>query len=94
MTRADLISAVQESMPGQPRQTAGEIVETVLETIKVKLEAGEDVLISGFGKFQVRDKSARQGRNPQTGKEITLDARRVVTFRPSPVLRGRINGEE
>ena len=68
-----------------------QVVDSVLEIIKRTLESGEDVLISGFGKFCVKDKEKRRGRNPQTGKDITLRARRVVTFRCSGVLREKIN---
>ena len=60
--------------------------------IKSALESGEDVLIGGFGKFEVRDKAARTGRNPQTGEELVLDARRIVTFKPSGKLREKLNG--
>ena len=68
-----------------------EITETLLEIIKQRLEAGEDVLISGFGKFEVREKSPRNGRNPATGEPIRLETRRVVTFLPSGKLRELIN---
>jgi len=67
-------------------------VETSLEFIKSTLASGEDVLISGFGKFEVRDKGSRRGRSPQTGEALTLDGRRVVTFKPSGVLRKKLNG--
>ena len=69
-----------------------EIVETVFDTIKETLEKGEKIKISGFGNFVVRDKNARVGRNPQTGKEITISARRVLTFKPSQVLKNVLNG--
>jgi integration host factor subunit alpha len=68
-----------------------ELVETLLEIMKKTLEHGEEVLISGFGKFCIKDKKARKGRNPQNGQDITLRPRRVVTFRCSGVLRERIN---
>lgn len=70
---------------------ATEAVETFLEIIKGRLGSGEDVLISGFGKFNIKQKKARQGRNPQTGEKLTLTARKVVTFTPSGILRERIN---
>jgi integration host factor subunit alpha len=60
---------------------------------KNSLISGSDLLLSGFGKFNVRDKNSRRGRNPQTGDELTLDSRRVVTFKPSGILRNIINGE-
>jgi len=67
------------------------LIESVLETIKTSLSSGEDVLISGFGKFIVRKKDARRGRNPATGEDLPLDARTVITFRCSSVMRDRIN---
>lgn len=71
---------------------AAAAVEALLELIKSELESGEDILISGFGKFYVRDKPTRRGRNPQTGEELTLESRRLVTFKPSGVLRRKLNG--
>jgi len=68
------------------------MVESLLEIIKKTLEIGEDILISGFGKFCIKDKKTHRGRNPQTGKDITLESRRVVTFRCSRILKDRING--
>ena len=68
------------------------LVESLLEIIKHTLESGEDVLISGFGKFCVRDKKKRKGRNPQTGQDAMLRERRVITFKISEVLRKKING--
>ena len=68
-----------------------EVVESLLETIKQTLESGEDVLISGFGKFCLNEKNERRGRNPQTGEDLPLRARRVVTFKASGVLREQIN---
>jgi integration host factor subunit alpha len=70
-----------------------ELVESVLEIIKKSLENGEDVLISGFRKFCVKNKRERKGRNPQTGDDMTLKQRRVVTFRSSGVLRDKVNGK-
>ena len=70
---------------------ATEIIEILLELIKAKLAGGEDVLISGFGKFSVRKKRERRGRNPATGEDMMLDARRVVTFKCSGQLREKIN---
>lgn len=68
------------------------LIEAILEFIKASLQSGEDVLLSGFGKFSVNRKNARRGRNPATGDDITLGARRVVTFRCSPLFRGKLNG--
>ena len=69
-----------------------EIVEKLLNIMKAKLVAGEDVMISGFGKWNVKSKHARKGRNPQTGEEMVLDARKVVTWKYSPVLKKAVNG--
>jgi integration host factor subunit alpha len=79
------------SLNGFPKRTAAELLESLLELIKSTLESGEDVMISGFGKFRVKDKKNRWGRNPQTGNALILDARRVVTFKCSNVLRERMN---
>ncbi len=69
------------------------LVHSLLEAIKGSLKNGQDVLITGFGKFCVKEKRKRRGRNPQTGEDLMLDARRVVTFRCSGVLRDKINGK-
>ena len=71
---------------------AQEISETLLEIMKMTLADGEDVLISGFGKFCIKQKKQRRGRNPATGDDLMLSERKVVTFRPSSILRDRING--
>ena len=89
-TKSDLIQAVAEAN-GFPLSRSVEIIEILLELIKTKLAAGEDVLISGFGKFCVKKKRERRGRNPATGKAMVLDARRVVTFKCSGQLRDKIN---
>ncbi len=78
---------------GLPKSKATELTESILETIKKSLESGEDVVLSGFGKFRVREKNERRGRNPATGEDLPLEARRVVTFRCSGVLKDRINGK-
>ncbi|BBH53604.1 MULTISPECIES: integration host factor subunit alpha [Fluviispira] len=72
-------------------QEAKNLVETILESIKSKLENGEEVKISGFGKWVVREKRSRPGRNPHTGQRIEISARRVVTFHPSEKLREAVN---
>ena len=73
---------------------AQEISETLLGIIKDTLQSGEDVLISGFGKFCVKHKKKRRGRNPATGQDLVLSERKVVTFRPSAILREKINGSK
>src|SRR5215470_13187399 len=89
MTKADIIENVYEKVGGFSKKEAA---ETVFDTIKETLERGEKIKISGFGNFVVRDKNARVGRNPQTGEEITISARRVLTFKPSQVLKNVLNG--
>ena len=90
-TKSHLIDAIAEQN-GFTKKKSSETVETILELIKSELESGEDVLISGFGKFCVKDKRERRGRNPATGEDMMLAARRVVTFRSSGKLRERMNG--
>jgi integration host factor subunit alpha len=91
MTKAEIVDVVYETVGGFSKKEAADIVETVFETVKKTLEKGEKIKISGFGNFVVRDKRARAGRNPQTGKEITISARRVLTFKPSLVLNKALN---
>jgi len=76
-----------------PKSRSTELMDTVFEVVKQNLESGEDVLISGFGKFSVREKQERRGRNPQTGEPIILSPRKVVTFKCAGVLRDKINGK-
>ena len=92
-TKFDLINQVYASNPKLSKAQAREAVETILRIIKSSLENGEDVLLSKFGKFNVQDKNARRGRNPQTGESVMLVARKVVTFKPSGILRKKVNGE-
>ena len=93
MTKAEIIDAVYEKVGGFSKKESAEIVEAVFDTMKEVLADGKKIKISGFGNFQVRQKKARVGRNPQTGKEIEISARRVLTFRPSQVLKSALNGE-
>jgi integration host factor subunit alpha len=90
LTKDALISEVAREN-GYLRNQAVELIETLLEIIKSKLVSGEDVLISGFGKFCVKEKRQRRGRNPATGEDMMLEARRVVTFKCSGQLRNKIN---
>jgi len=90
MTKADIIEAVYEQI-GFSKKEAAEVVELVFETMKETLTEGEKIKISGFGNFVVRPKRARTGRNPQTGEQITISARRVLTFKPSQVLKDSLN---
>jgi integration host factor subunit alpha len=92
LTKAGLVNRLYTSKNLSKTESA-QAVESLLKIIKDCLEAGENVLISGFGKFSVKDKRARRGRNPHTGEDLVLAPRRVVTFRPSGVLRQKINGK-
>ena len=91
LTKAEIVDSINKQL-GLPAKQCTQIVEDLLEIIKASLEQGDDVLISGFGKFNVCDKNARRGRNPATGDSIILDKRKVVTFTCSGGLRHRING--
>jgi integration host factor subunit alpha len=91
LTKMDLITAIQ-TQNGYSLKKSADIVETLLEIIKSTIESGEDVLISGFGKFQVKEKSKRRGRNPATGNDMILPARKVVAFKCSGRLRDHLNG--
>jgi integration host factor subunit alpha len=90
LTKQSLIDKITEEN-GYLRKQSSEIVEILLELIKSRLASGEDVLISGFGKFCVRQKRKRRGRNPATSEELMLAERRVVTFKCSGLLRDKIN---
>lgn len=90
MTKADLVETIYEKI-GFSRKESAEIVDLVFDLMKETLENGEKIKISGFGNFLVRQKRSRKGRNPQTGEEIEISARRVLTFKPSQVLRKALN---
>ena len=90
MTKADIIDAVCEDNGFSKRESA-KITETMLDIIKESLENGENVKLSGFGSFNIQHKRARRGRNPQTGEEIIISARRVLSFNPSEILRDELN---
>ena len=90
LTKSDIFRQVNQL--GYNWKDSAEIVESLLEIIKQRLEDGDDVLVSGFGKFVVQEKSPRRGRNPATGDDLILDSRKVVNFRCSGKLRRRING--
>ena len=92
MTKADLVSAICEQT-NLSKSDASDVLEELLGIIKATLESEEDVKVSGFGKFEVKSKSERRGRNPQTGEDITIDSRKIVTFKPSAMLKDRMNGE-
>lgn len=91
LTKADIVQEVYIHHDGMTKAQATEAVECFLRLSKDTLISGSDLLLSGFGKFTVRDKRERRGRNPQTGSNLTLASRRVVTFKPSGGLREKVN---
>ena len=93
MTKADIAERIQDGT-GLTRKESAEMMEEVFSIMKSTLEQGENLKISGFGSFVVKQKSDRRGRNPQTGETITISARRVVTFKPSTILRAAINSDQ
>jgi integration host factor subunit alpha len=92
LTKAKIVDAVHNEL-GFPKNRSAELIEILLEQIKATLGKGEDVLISGFGKFCVKKKKERRGRNPATGDDMMLSQRQVVTFRCSHLLREKINSQ-
>ena len=92
LTKSDIINSIQREN-GYSRKKTTELVETLLKQIKTALESGEDVLVSGFGKFCVHSKRERRGRNPATDEDMMLAPRKVVTFKCSGKLRKTINGQ-
>ena len=91
LTKNDIVKRVHEL--GFTKKRSVELIEAMLEIMKQTLERGEDVLISGFGKFCIKDKDKRRGRNPATGSDLILRERKVITFKCSGKLRNKINGE-
>lgn len=90
MTKADIVEKIYEKV-GFSKKESAELVELVFDIVKSTLEQGDKIKIAGFGNFVVKEKSDRRGRNPQTGEEITISARRILTFKPSQVLKASIN---
>jgi integration host factor subunit alpha len=93
MTKNDLVNAISEQA-NMSKSVASDVLEEFLEIIKDTLESEEELKVSGFGKFEVKRKADRLGRNPQTGEAITIESRKIVTFRPSAMLKNRMNGRE
>ncbi|MEJ2471492.1 MAG: integration host factor subunit alpha [Desulfuromonadales bacterium] len=93
MTKADLVENVYLKT-GFSKKESAEIVEMVFDIMKNTLEGGDKIKIAGFGNFVVKDKATRRGRNPQTGEEIEISSRRILTFKPSQVLKAAINDAE
>ncbi len=92
MTKADMVENIYEKV-GFSKKESAELVEAVFDIIKGTLEKGEKIKIAGFGNFVVKEKADRRGRNPQTGEEITITARKILTFKPSQVLKASINSK-
>ena len=92
LTKSDIVASVHDL--GLTKKKSVKVIESLLEIIKRSLESSEDVLVSGFGKFCVKDKAKRRGRNPATGEDLMLRGRRVVTFKCSGKLRHKIDGLE
>jgi len=90
MTKAELIDSIYEKV-GLSKKESSQIVELIFELMRSSLEQGEKVKVSGFGNFNIRSKNIRRGRNPQTGEEIKISARSVLTFKASPVLKRMLN---
>ena len=91
MTKADLVENIHTGA-GFSKKDSVDILESVLTIMKNTLEAGENIKIAGFGYFEIKQKKDRRGRNPQTGEDLTIEARRTITFRPSAILKTAING--
>lgn len=92
MTKADIVERIHHQV-GFLKKESAEVVESVFSILKDTLESGEKIKIAGFGNFVVKQKADRRGRNPQTGDTITINARRILTFKPSQVLKSAINSE-
>ncbi|MDD3983107.1 MAG: integration host factor subunit alpha [Syntrophales bacterium] len=90
LTKIDIVDSIYEKC-SIPKKNCIQIVESVFDIIKDDLDKGNDVMISGFGKWKVKAKKERKGRNPKTGEEMRIDARKVVTFKPSTILRDAVN---
>jgi len=93
MTKVDIVEAIYEKV-GFSKKEVAKIVESIFDLIKEHLEKDDKIKISGFGNFVVRKKRARRGRNPQTGSDIEISSRRILTFKPSQVLRAALNRHE
>jgi len=91
LTKADIANSIKDQF-GFTKNQSFETIETLLEIMKKTLESGENILISGFGKFCVKEKAERRGRNPATGGDMMLPPRKVVTFKYSGKLRDKVNG--
>ena len=93
MTKKEIVMKINEEI-GIPKKDCVRIVESLFDIIKDDLDKGNDIMISGFGKWTVKAKKARKGRNPKTGKEMMIDARKVVTFKPAIIFRKTVNAKK
>lgn len=93
ITKIHLIESIHNRLD-LSKSKSGDLVGSLFEIMKTTLASGEDILISGFGKFCLKEKHERQGRNPATGERLMLDSRRIVTFSCSPVLKGKLSGKK
>ena len=91
LTKANIVDSINEQL-GFSKKKSVETVDTLLEIMKKTLESGDDVLVSGFGKFCIKDKAERKGRNPATGEDLMIQSRMIVTFKCSGKLREKVNG--
>lgn len=94
MTKSEIVAAVYGKVGGFSKKEAADVVELVFETVKETLGRGEKIKISGFGNFVLRDKRQRRGRNPQTGEPLTITERRVLSFKPSQILKSVLNPDD
>jgi integration host factor subunit alpha len=94
LTKAGIIEQIHDANPKLTKTRSRESLEILLKLMKNHLENGEDVLLSRFGKFNVKDKSSRKGRNPQSGEPLMLEARKVITFKASGILREKVNNNK
>lgn len=92
MTKAEIVEAIYQKM-GITKRESADLVESFFELVRQQLEEGESVKLSGFGNFDIREKRSRRGRNPKTGEEIEITARKVLTFKPSQLLKQKVNKE-
>lgn len=90
MTRSDIAEHIQTET-GLSKKDSAELMEAVFSIMKSTLESGENIKVSGFGNFEVKQKKDRRGRNPQTGEAITIEARKILTFKPSSILKSAVN---
>jgi integration host factor subunit alpha len=92
MTKADIVERIQIRI-GLSKKESAEILESFFDILKSTLESGEKIKVAGFGNFEVKQKNDRTGRNPQTGEPMTIESRKILTFKPSNILRAAINAD-